>query len=189
MRSPLNKRTVRSTRPASSRCSMNCSDSFFRYCERRNFLHFSRLHKPEASGGRDNGKAFGVHNRSGHTTTAESTVGGSRARLPQLLEHQEFAMDRSHPTPRAREKPVHLQARERESHLTRRCVNPATKSFHALSSARFPAGTLASQAALQVAALTPQGNAAPEDRVRCGLAPKRRFACDGCNAPQVVVSH
>lgn len=41
-----------------------------------------------------------------HTTTAESTVSGSRARQPQLLESQEFAMDRSHPTPRAREKPI-----------------------------------------------------------------------------------
>ena len=36
--------------------------------------------------------------------------------------------------------------------------------------------------------LTPQGNAAAEDRIRCGLAPKRRFAGDGCNALHVVVS-
>ena len=51
----------------------------------------------------------------GRTTTAESTVGGSRAQPPQLLWYQEFAMDRSHPTPRALEKPVHLlQKRERE---------------------------------------------------------------------------
>ena len=49
------------------------------------------------------------------TTTAESTVGRSRAQPPQLLVHQELAMDRSHPTPRALEKPVHLQQRgERE---------------------------------------------------------------------------
>ena len=47
-----------------------------------------------------------------HTTTAETAVDGSRAQPPQLLKQQEFAMDRSHPTPRAREKPVRLQARE-----------------------------------------------------------------------------
>ena len=35
--------------------------------------------------------------------------------------------------------------------------------------------------------LAPQGNAADEDRVRCGSAPKRRFADDGYIAPQAVV--
>ena len=41
-------------------------------------------------------------------------------------------MDRSHPSPRAPEMPMRLQAREKEIKLTRLRVNTVTKSCHAL---------------------------------------------------------
>ena len=97
----------------------------------------------------------------------------------------------SRPSPRAPVKPMRLHARERERKKERKhnAVSYALRKRAATARARAsPAGTFANQAALQVAAFTPQDNAAAEDRVRCGLAPKRRFADDGCNAPQVVVT-
>ena len=54
----------------------------------------------------------------GHTTSADTAVGGSSARPPQLLRRQEFAMDRSHPSPWAPERLMRLQARERESSVS-----------------------------------------------------------------------
>ena len=51
--------------------------------------------------------------------------------------------------------------RERESHLARRCVKLVTKSCdNSCSTRASPAGIFANQAALQVAAWTPQDNAA-----------------------------
>ena len=63
-----------------------------------------------------------------HTTTAETAVGWSRARPPRQLKPQNAAMDRSHPSPWAQEKPMRLQATEKEKEEERHRLARVTKS-------------------------------------------------------------
>ena len=88
----------------------------------------------------------------------------------------------SQTTSSARRKPTQLQAidRERERERGRDPMDTiklrkATDSCHNCSSAKaFPTGVFVNQTLLQVTAFAPKGNAAAEDPVRFGSAPKIR---------------